>query len=104
MATVAITENNFKTEVEESNIPVLVDFWASWCGPCQMLAPELEKLSDQYSSVKVGKVDINNEVLLAQKYGVMRIPTLILFESGKPSKVLEGYRTKDELADELGLE
>ncbi|HAO31195.1 MAG TPA: thioredoxin [Treponema sp.] len=79
----AITEQNFKTEVLESSIPVLVDFWASWCGPCQMMGPVVDQLSNELEGkVKVCKVNVDENPNLAQKYDVMSIPNFILFKNG----------------------
>lgn len=103
MSVTAITKNNFKSEVMESTIPVLIDFWAAWCGPCQMLSPIVDEIAEEYSSIKVCKVNTSEEMELAQQFMVTNIPTLILMQNGKVVKTLVGYRTKEELVDELGL-
>ncbi len=84
MAAIKITVENFETEVINSKEPVLVDFWATWCGPCQMQGPVIEQASEEFAGkVKVGKLNVDEEGELAQKYGVMSIPTLILFKEGE---------------------
>lgn len=103
MSVTAITKNNFKSEVMESTIPVLIDFWAAWCGPCQMLSPIVDEIAEEYSSIKVCKVNTSEEMELAQQFMVTNIPTLVLIQDGKVVKTLVGYRTKEELVSELGL-
>lgn len=85
MSEKVLTKENFTEEVIESNIPVLVDFWANWCGPCRMTAPAVTKLADSYEGkIKVGKVDVDSQEELAVSYGVSSIPTLIVFKNGQP--------------------
>ena len=99
MSEIVITKENFENEVLKSEVPVVVDFWASWCGPCKMLAPELKALSEE--GVKVGKVNVDEEGELAMKFGIMSIPTVILFKNGKIEKKTVGYMSKDELKKEI---
>ena len=100
MALFHANEDNFKELVLDSAEPVLVDFWATWCGPCQMLAPVLEELSGQ---VKVVKVDVDENPQLAMAFQVSSIPTVILFKDGKVSATSVGYRSKAQLLAALGL-
>ena len=85
MAHVTLTKDNFVEEVLRSEQPVLVDFWASWCGPCMALAPTIDEIAGEQSSVKVGKVNVDDEPELARQYRIMSIPTLIVFKDGDPS-------------------
>lgn len=101
---VKITTQNFEDEVLKSDLPVLVDFWASWCGPCKMLAPTISEIADERAStLKVGKVNVDDEPELAQKFGIMSIPTLILFNRGKAEKTVVGFMPKDQILTNLGL-
>ena len=102
MSEVILTEQNFETEVAKSDIPVLVDFWASWCGPCKMLAPIVSEIAEEYAGkVKVGKVNVDEEPTLAGRFGISSIPTLILFKNGQTAGVSIGYRPKEELVKML---
>jgi len=84
MSTLHFTDANFKKEVLESNLPTLVDFWASWCGPCKMIAPLIEELAKEYAGkMKIGKVDVDANSKVATDYGIMSIPTIIFFKNGK---------------------
>lgn len=84
MKEIAITAENFTNEVIRSDKPVLLDFWAEWCGPCRMLAPVLAEFAESHDDVKVGKVNVDEQRALAAQFGIMSIPTLILFRDGKP--------------------
>ena len=104
MAEIKLTEQNFEDEVLNSNKPVLVDFWATWCGPCKMLAPVIEEVADEFSAtLKVGKVNVDEEPTLALKYGIASIPTVIKFENGNAIEKAIGYRTKQEIIDTFGI-
>ena len=92
-----ITNQNFEQEVLKSDKKVLVDFWASWCGPCRMLSPIIDEVAKSTDKVKVGKVNVDEESDLATKFAVMSIPTLILFENGKPVKQIVGVQSKDAI-------
>ncbi len=96
------TTDNFEKEVLQSELPVLVDFYADWCGPCKMMAPIVEGLAQNYDGkVKVGKLNIDDEMEIAQQYRVMSIPTFILFKDGKAVETSVGAMSKDELESKL---
>lgn len=92
-----ITKENFGQEVLKSDKKVLVDFWASWCGPCRMLSPVIDEIAKETNKVKVGKVNVDEESELATQFAVMSIPTLILFENGKPVKQMVGAQPKSAI-------
>ena len=95
MAEVILTEKNFEEEVLKSDMPVLVDFWATWCGPCRMLAPTIAKIAEEQEGViKVGKIDVDDEPELAAKYGIASIPTLMVFKNGEVVKSSVGVQPK----------
>lgn len=97
-----VTDKNFDSEVLKSKLPVLVDFFADWCGPCKMLAPIVEKLAEDYEGkAKVVKLNVDESLDSAQKYGVMSIPTLIFFKGGKQVDRAVGVLSKDALAEKL---
>jgi len=96
---VKITKDNFEAEVLGADRPVLVDFWATWCGPCMMLGPVLAELAAERSAtLKVGKVNVDEEPELAARFGIMSIPALILFRNGQPVATTVGYQSKDALS------
>ena len=96
-----LTAQNFKETIDNSDKPVLVDFWASWCGPCQMLAPIIEELDEELTDVLVAKVDIDQEQALAMDYKVASIPTLLLFKNGEVAERMIGFHDKDEIIELL---
>jgi thioredoxin 1 len=99
---ITLTESNFADEVLNSTVPVLVDFWAEWCGPCKMIAPILEEISTEYAGrVKVGKVNIDEQQSLATQHGIRAIPTLLIFKSGQVAEQIVGLRSKRDLKANL---
>ena len=99
-----INDSNFKEVVLENEKPVLVDFWATWCGPCKMIAPVVEEIAQEYEDkIVVAKIDVDEVPSVAAKYNVMSIPTLIVFENGKEVNRLVGFRPKAQIVAALGL-
>ena len=94
MSVVTVDNENFEAEVINSEKSVLADFWAQWCGPCKMFAPVIHEIADEHPEIKVVKIDIDNSPELAQKYGIMSIPTLILFKNGEPADMSVGLLPK----------
>ncbi|HAC32605.1 MAG TPA: thioredoxin [Treponema sp.] len=96
---ITLTESNFEQEVLKSDKGVLVDFWASWCGPCKMLAPVVAEIAEEHPEIKVGKVNVDDEGELAQKYGIVSIPTVMFFKDGELKKTSVGFVPKETLLD-----
>ncbi|MEM7181555.1 MAG: thioredoxin [Spirochaetota bacterium] len=102
MATVNVTDSNFDSEVISSDVPVLVDFWAEWCGPCRMVGPVVEELSNDYAGkLKVAKIDVDSNQELAQKYGITSIPSLLVFKSGEVVDKIIGAVPKSKIQKTL---
>jgi len=100
--TVAVTDSNFEEMVVKASGPVLVDFWATWCRPCQMIAPILEELSGEYEGkLTIAKLDVDQNQQTAQRYRVMSIPTMILFKNGEPVSNMVGFKPKEALKQEI---
>ena len=100
MSVINITLENFEAEVIKSEIPVLVDFWAPWCGPCRMLSPVVDEIANEKTDIKVGKVNVDEQEELAMRFGIMSIPTLIVFKNGEAVKKTMGVQSKAAI---LGL-
>ncbi len=97
MAVIKLTKNNFSETVSQKDSVVIVDFWADWCGPCRMLAPELEKLCEKHPEITVGKVNVDEQPELAREFRIMSIPTILVYKDGVQEKNFLGYKTIDEL-------
>lgn len=95
-----LTKENFEGEVLKSDVPYMVDFWASWCGPCQMAAPIIEEVEKEYEGkLNVGKVNVDEQGELASEFAIVSIPTIIIFKNGKPAERIVGLRSFDDLCD-----
>ena len=103
MAAIHINKNNFHQEVMESDRPVLLDFWATWCGPCRMVAPIVEEIAEENESMAVGKIDVDECRELAMQFGIASIPTLIVMKNGEVAATAVGYRPKAELLKILDI-
>ncbi len=97
MAEITVTSANFEEVVLKNEKPVLLDFWATWCGPCMMIAPTLHQIAEEYSQYVIGKVNVDDEIALAQKFGIVSIPTLILMKDGQAVDSLVGLRSKEQI-------
>jgi len=101
MSVITITKDNFNSEVIHSDKPVLLDFWAAWCGPCRMVSPIVDELANELSDVKVGKVNIDEQPQLAAQFNVMSIPTLMVIKGGKVANRAVGARSKSDIKNML---
>ena len=101
MGVIHLTKENFQKEVLEAEVPVLVDFWATWCGPCQMVGPIVEELAGEVTDAKICKVDVDDQPELARKYHVMSIPTFLVFRNGEVAKRYMGAMPKEQLMELL---
>ena len=97
MAAYKITAENYQEEVVNSSKPVLLDFWASWCGPCRMVSPLIDEISDEQTQVKVGKVNVDEQPALAEQFGIMSIPTLVVLKNGEVIKKRTGAGSKQDI-------
>ena len=101
MAEITVTKENFELEVLKADKPVLVDFWAPWCGPCKMVKPIVEEIAGERNDIKVGLINVDEQMELAKKFRVMSIPTLVVMEDGQPVKRSMGYKPREEILDFL---
>ena len=99
MATTKIDTSNFQTDVLGSDKPVVVDFWAEWCGPCKMIAPSLEEISNEMDNVRIAKVNIDENPDIAAQFGVRSVPTLMIFKNGEHADTMVGAQSKSKLVD-----
>lgn len=103
MSVIHINKENFEDEVLKSDKPVLIDFWASWCGPCKMLSPVIEELAEEVDEAKICKINVDEESDLAMKFKVMSIPTLVVMKDGKSLRSTVGVQPKEKIKEMLGL-
>ena len=101
MSAISITKNNFRQEVLNSDKPVLLDFWASWCGPCRMVAPSIEAIAQERSDIKVGKINVDEVPELASQFRIVSIPTLVVMKDGKIVNQALGFRPKNQILSML---
>lgn len=101
MNEVELTEENFEAQVVKSDRPVLIDFWAAWCGPCQMLAPVIKQIAEEHPEIKVCKCNVDEQMALAKKFGVLSIPFVVVFKNGTMTKSSVGYMPKEDILNML---
>lgn len=101
MSVIHITKDNFQTEVMDSKVPVLLDFWASWCGPCRMVSPVVDEIADETPTIKVGKINVDEQRELAAAFNIMSIPTLVVIKDGKITNQSLGARPKQQILSML---
>lgn len=101
MAILKITKENFESEVINSSEPILLDFWATWCGPCKMMGQVLEEIASSNPNARIGKVNVDEQQELAAQFGIMSIPTLVMFKNGKPVSTAVGFKSKAAVEDML---
>ena len=102
MAVIEITNENFEAEVLKSDKPVLLDFWAPWCGPCRMLSPIVDEIAEERGDIKVGKINVDEQEALAAQFGVMSIPMLVVMENGEITNTSVGYKPKKDVLKIIG--
>ena len=102
MAVIEITKENYETEVLKSDKPVLLDFWAPWCGPCRMLSPIVDEIAEERDDIKVGKINVDEQEELSKQFGVMSIPMLVVMENGEITNTSIGYKPKKDVLKIIG--
>ena len=103
MALITVTKENFEAEVLKSNKPVLLDFWATWCGPCKMVSPIVDEIAEEIEDITVGKINVDEQPELAAAFGIQSIPTLVVVEGGKIGNQAVGYRPKEDILKLLNI-
>ncbi len=103
MAIITVTQENYAEIANQADKPVLLDFWASWCGPCRMVAPIVEEIAQENESILVGKVDVDDQMALASQFGITSIPTLVLLRNGQAVSTVVGYRPKADILQLLDI-